>query len=148
MSRMRSTGDVWLSPRPDAGSVCYKAPGIRHDGAPIGMLLTDPATTVSPRPPGSPGNACTFEVPVRFRVVEGCTVERLLFEGDDGLEGPMVEAARKLVDEGVQAITSSCGFMIRHQAAVSDAVDVPVLLSSLLFAPLLLACMGSSSKLG
>jgi Asp/Glu/hydantoin racemase len=99
------------------------------------------------RHPGAPGFISTPESPIRFRVVEGCTVDGLVHEGDRALEQAITTAARQLVDEGARAITGNCGFMIRHQAAVSAAVDVPVLLSSLLLAPLLLACMGPDKKL-
>lgn len=116
-----------------------------HDKAPIGMLLLDVNYPLWPTTPGGPPIS---EVPVRSQVVAGCTVDRLVYDGDDGLEEPLIAAARKLVDEGARAITGNCGFFIRHQAAVSNAVDVPVLLSGLLLAPFLLSCMGSHKKLG
>jgi hypothetical protein len=146
VSRMRSTGGLRAGAVPEVDRVDDRSPGRSHDVAPIGILLLD--VNYHPFLPGTPGNVSMPEVPVRCRVVEGCTVDRLIVEGDSELEKPMVAAARKLVDDGARAITGNCGFMIRHQAAVSDAVDVPVLLSSLLFAPLLLAWMGGRSKLG
>lgn len=149
MDHMRSTEKFPAGSSSTVGVVSYSSPGIRYDGAPIGVLINDAtAGKVSPRPPGTPGTADTFDVPLLCRVVEGCTVERLIFDGDDALAEPMVAAARTLVDEGARAITSNCGFMIRHQAAVSNAVDVPVLLSGLLLAPLLLTCMSGNRKLG
>lgn len=148
---MRSTGKSLLAPgsvvESVAGTVKYRAPAVDYSGPPIGILLLD-TTINTPFPPRTPVTASAFEVPLRWRVVEGCTQDRLIYNEDDALEEPMVMAARKLVDDGARAITSNCGFMLRHQAAVSDAVDVPVLLSSLMFAPFLLAFMGSNRKLG
>lgn len=105
----------------------------------LGLLMVD--DPISPEVVAEPPYLVT-------RIVEGCTVERLIYAADTTLEAPMVAAARALVADGARAITGNCGFMMRHQAAVRNAVDVPVLLSSLLLAPMLLACIGDGSKLG
>ncbi len=112
---------------------------------PIGMLLLDEPDNAVLVP--TAGYVSPSEAAIR-RVVEDCTVDRLVGDGDARLEEAMVVAARELVDQGARAITGNCGFMIRYQAAVSSAVDVPVLLSSLLLAPLLLRCIGGGKKLG
>ncbi|MCK1632632.1 hypothetical protein [Bradyrhizobium sp. 162] len=117
----------------------------RRCGAPIGILLLD--YNYRPVPGGPRENPSSSASPYLCRIVPGCTVDRLVYKGDDGLQDLVITAARELVNEGARAIASNCGFMIRHQQAVRNAVDVPVLLSSLLVAPLLLACLGSSKKL-
>jgi hypothetical protein len=142
---VRSTGAYQTGGSPEVGGVYRSSGTVGHYGAPIGVLLIDADT---PFPPGSVGNACTYDHPVRYKVVQGCTVDRLVFEGDAALEASIVAAARELAAEGARAITANCGFMIRHQAAVSHSVDVPVLLSSLLLAPLLLASSGPHRQLG
>src|SRR2546421_5398303 len=100
---MRSTGGFRLGPPPEADGAVDGAddspPGRDRDAAPIGILLLD--ANYAPWQQ-APGNAGAFEVPVRCHVVDGCTVDRLIFEGDDGLEEPIVTAARKLVDEGAR----------------------------------------------
>lgn len=143
---MLSRDGFRLGPEPGSDGADGPSPGGDYAQAPIGMLLLD--QPYAPGPPGTPDNFSPSKFPVSCRIVEGCTLDRLVCDGDDGLEESMVAAARKLVDEGARAITGNCGFMIRHQAAVSNALDVPVLLSGLLLAPLLLACMGGGSKLG
>ncbi|WP_349643588.1 AroM family protein [Bradyrhizobium genosp. SA-3] len=60
----------------------------------------------------------------------------------------VTQAATDLVREGAQLITSNCGFMIRYQEAVRAAVDVPVLLSSLLLAPFLERILPREKALG
>ncbi|MGY3361790.1 Asp/Glu/hydantoin racemase [Bradyrhizobium sp. GM0.4] len=60
----------------------------------------------------------------------------------------VTQAATALVFEGAQLITSNCGYMIRYQEAVRAAVDVPVLLSSLLLAPFLERMLPRTKALG
>lgn len=81
------------------------------------------------------------------RHVEGCTVERLIYQGDPNLEGAMISAARDLVASGAEMITGDCGFMVRHQSAVRNAISTPVFLSSLILVPLLLATLAEDTKL-
>ena len=124
----------------EASTSASTASAIGHKNrGPIGMLMLD--DPYSPRLMASSPYFAT-------RIVEGCTVDRLIYEADARVQAPMVAAARALVAQGARAITGNCGFMMRHQAAVRNAVDVPVLLSSLILAPMLLACLGDSKKLG
>jgi Asp/Glu/hydantoin racemase len=109
------------------------------DRAPLGLLMLDD--------PWAPAAAVKSPY-LATRIVDGCTVDRLIYAPDDAVEAAMVEASRLLVRDGARAITGNCGFMVRHQDAVKNAVDVPVMLSSLLLAPLLLTCVGDNSKLG
>ena len=106
---------------------------------PIGMLMLDD--------PQAPVAIMTSPY-LAARIVEGCTVDRLVYDADTTIEAEMVAAAHALVAEGARALTGNCGFMIRHQAAVRNAVEVPVFLSSLLLAPMLLASLNDNSKLG
>lgn len=115
------------------------SPRERNTRGPIGLLmLDDPYSPLEME--RSPYIASV--------IVQGCTVHRLVYEADPAIEAEMVSAARALVVQGARAITGNCGFMMRHQDAVRNSVDVPVFLSSLLLAPMLLACLNDSSKLG
>lgn len=113
-------------------------------GHAVGVLMLE-----HPMPfiPGSVGNATTYDYPVIFRVVDGLPFERV-FRGDPECADLLVEAARELEAEGVKAITSNCGFMIRYQDAVAKAVRVPVFLSSLLQLPLIAASSGKRRPIG
>ncbi|MER8608239.1 hypothetical protein NKH48_31940 [Mesorhizobium sp. M1233] len=71
----------------------------------------------------------------------------VLVPGDPTLEPAFVAAARRLVDRGAAAITSDCGFSIRHQAAVAAAVSVPVALSALMLVPVILRQLPAKAKL-
>ncbi|RZM91490.1 hypothetical protein CWO91_41045 [Bradyrhizobium genosp. SA-3] len=112
-------------------------------GAPVGILQLERARSPSIRPyiPGSVGNASTWSVPVRYK-----TVPDLLNAAE--MMQAVTRAATELVHEGAQLITSNCGFMIRYQEAVRAAVDVPVLLSSLLLAPFLERMLPRERALG
>ncbi len=101
-------------------------------GDAIGILILD---ATYPCIPGNVGNATTFDFPVRYRVVKDATIERLLTQRDPALIQPFIDAARKLEDEGVKAITGACGFMALFQRQIREAVNIPVFMSSLLQIP-------------
>ena len=101
-------------------------------GESIGILILD---ATYPCIPGNVGNASTFSFPVRYKVVKGASIERLIKVKDMTLLSSFIDAAVELQEEGVKAITGACGFMALFQREVSDAVDVPVFLSSLLQIP-------------
>lgn len=101
-------------------------------GESIGILILD---ATYPCIPGNVGNASTFPFPVRYKVVKEASIERLIKKRDKTLVQPFIDAVIELQEEGVKAITGACGFMALFQREVSDAVDVPVFLSSLLQIP-------------
>ncbi|MER8465655.1 hypothetical protein [Mesorhizobium sp. M1396] len=91
-------------------------------------------------------NPATFGRPILTEIVEGAFAE-VVIAGDPSLEEACVRAARRLVERGAGLIVGDCGFLIRHQAAVSAAVNVPVAMSSLLFIPALLQQLAPAQKL-
>jgi len=114
-------------------------------GESIGILILDAAY---PCIPGNVGNACTFPFPVRYKAVKGASIDRLLKKRDMSLLEPFIEAALELQEEGVKAITGACGFMALFQREVSDALEVPVLLSSLLQIPFIYQTLNRKRKIG
>ena len=111
----------------------YKAnKGQTSYGEPIGIILME---SYMPFPPSCPGNASTFPFPVRYEVVRGANMERLVYQGDPDLLQPFVDAGRKLVKEGVKAITGNCGFMVLYHDLMAEEFPVPVFMSSLLQLP-------------
>jgi hypothetical protein len=98
----------------------------------LGILMLE---TRFPRPPGDIGNPQTFAragIPARFAVVPGASPTRVVRDADAALLEPFIDAARRLVAEGASMISTSCGFLARHQAELAAAVNVPVWSSSLL----------------
>lgn len=98
----------------------------------LGILMLD---TQFPRPLGDIGHPQTFQqlgMPVRYRVVQGASPQRAVREADQALLALFVEAARALARDGAALISTSCGFLARHQRELAAAVNVPFISSSLL----------------
>jgi len=114
-------------------------------GESIGILILDAAY---PCIPGNVGNASSFHFPVRYKVVKGASIDRLLKKRDMTLLESFINAALELQEEGVKAITGACGFMALFQREVSDVVEVPVLLSSLLQIPFIYQTLSRKRKIG
>ena len=112
-------------------------------GYEVGILLLDEIET---HVPGDTANAGTYDFPVLFKVVPGATAYRVT-TGDTGVREDIICAAQELERMGVKAISSNCGFMLHHQAAVSEAVNVPVMLSSLLQLPIVAHTVGPKGRI-
>lgn len=98
-------------------------------GASVGILMLEARF---PRIPGDMGNALTWPFPVHFRVVRGASPDLVVRQGAPGLLDAFVAAARDLVADGVDGITTNCGFLSLMQAELQSAVPVPVATSSLM----------------
>jgi hypothetical protein len=98
----------------------------------LGVLMLE---TRFPRLPGDVGHAASFAMPVRYLTVPGASPVRVVRTQDPALLEPFVAAARQLVDAGARAVTTSCGFLVQHQAALQAALPVPVWTSALLKLP-------------
>jgi Asp/Glu/hydantoin racemase len=59
-----------------------------------------------------------------------------------------VEGARRLEHEGVGAITTNCGFLVKFQRELAAAVRVPVFTSSLLLVPLVHRLLPPGRRVG
>ena len=112
-------------------------------GHALGVLMLD---TRFPRPPGDIGNATTWPFPVRYRIVRGAHTFRVIGELDESLRQPFLDAARELAAEGVQLITTSCGFLAMIQPDLAAAVPVPVVSSALLQVPLAARMIGADRR--
>jgi aspartate/glutamate racemase len=114
-------------------------------GIPIGVLCLE---SYHAKVPGHIKNATTFNFPVTYKVVKGATPERIINEADSSLLKPFIEAARELEQEGVRAITGSCGFLVLFQKELADAVNIPVFISSLIQVPMVHRMLRSDQKVG
>ena len=113
-------------------------------GEAIGILLLD---TYTPFIQGDVGNATSYNYPVRFKRVDGLTVERI-FDHDLSFVEKMIDGARELECEGVKAITGDCGFMAIYQKEVKESVNIPVFLSSLLQIPFIKSTLPDQAGIG
>ena len=119
--------------------------GFNQFGFTVGILMLD---TRFPRIPGDMGNASTFPFPVRYHRVAGADPDLVVRRGAEGLLPAFVEAARQLEREGVGAITTNCGFLIKYQQQLAGAVRVPVFTSSLLLVPLVHRMLAPGRSIG
>lgn len=98
-------------------------------GAAIGILMLEARF---PRIPGDMGNATTWDFPVHYKVVRGASPDLVVRRGGEGTLDAFIEAARELVADGVDGITTNCGFLSLFQSQIAQAVPVPVVTSSLM----------------
>ena len=98
-------------------------------GAAVGILMLDARF---PRIPGDMGNALTWPFPALYRVVRDATPDRVVRRGAEGTLDAFVDAARDLVRDGADGITTNCGFLSLFQDELAEAVGVPVATSSLM----------------
>lgn len=85
--------------------------------------------------PGNSTNPETYPFPVKMVQVPGACVETVITNPSPKLLQEMIEISKGLAAEGVKAITTSCGFNAVFQRELADALDIPVLTSSLLQIP-------------
>ncbi|WP_425097863.1 aspartate/glutamate racemase family protein [Tropicibacter sp. S64] len=98
-------------------------------GASVGILMLD---AEFPRIPGDMGNATTWDFPVLYRIVRNASPDRVVRGGAQGLLPAFIDAAKDLVKDGVDGITTNCGFLSLFQDDLARALPVPVLTSSLM----------------
>ncbi|MEO6920539.1 MAG: aspartate/glutamate racemase family protein [Collimonas sp.] len=116
-------------------------------GESVGILVLD---TKFPRIPGDVGNATTFDFPVRYKVVRGANPEQIVGTADRAraLLPAFIEAARELENDGVRAITTTCGFLTVVQDDIAEAVNIPVITSSLFLIPMMRRMLGPKRSIG
>jgi len=106
----------------------------------LGVVMLD---TRFPRPPGDVGHPDAFGVPVRQHVVRGAWPATIVQTAAGlraaGVAPAFARAVRALEAEGARAVTTSCGFLVLLQDELQAAARVPVVTSSLLQLPGLLA---------
>lgn len=100
----------------------------RRDGAAIGILMLE---SRFPRLPGDAGNPATWPFPVILKTVRGATPDAVVRDDPTRHAHAFLSAAHALVKEGVDGITTTCGFLCRIQDVLQASLPVPVLTSAL-----------------
>jgi len=119
--------------------------GFTNYGQEIGILMLD---TIFPRIPGDIGNACSYNFPVRYKVVKGAETDKIMGdEPNPDILRPFIQGAQELEREGVKAITTSCGFLSVFQKELTHAVSIPVFTSALILVPLVRAMLNKGKKI-
>ena len=102
-------------------------------GVSIGVLSLE---SYFPKPPGHIKNPASLPFTTCYEILNGISVPELLYLPTQEMEDTIVKAARNLECQGVNAISSSCGFLARYQQIIVNAVSIPVFISSLIQIPL------------
>lgn len=119
--------------------------GQNISGYPIGILYIDDVWY--PMVPGNIVNGYTFDFPVRLKAVDGLDIPRL-FRAEESVLDDLIKAGKQLEREGIRAISAACGFFGNFQKELSDALDVPVAISSLVQIPWISTILKSNQKIG
>jgi Asp/Glu/hydantoin racemase len=114
-------------------------------GASVGILML---ASRFPRIPGDTGNAQTWPFPVLYKVVRGASPDKVVRKGAEGLLPAFIDAARDLVRDGADGITTTCGFLTLMQDELQAAVPVPVATSSLMQIPLVERLLPKGKRVG
>lgn len=114
-------------------------------GASVGILMLEARF---PRIEGDMGNALTWPFPVLYRVVRGATPDLVVRRGAEGTLDAFIGAAKDLVRDGADGITTNCGFLSLFQQELAAAVGVPVATSSLMQVALVNRLLPPGKKAG
>ncbi len=119
--------------------------GRTYWGVTLGILMLE---TRFRRFAGDIGNAGTWPFPVAYKVVRGATPANIIHAHDGALLPAFIAAAGELVDEGVDGIATTCGFLAFYQAALAQACPVPVATSALLQVPMVARTLPGGRRVG
>ena len=114
-------------------------------GYAVGILYLDENNY--PVIPGNVANCYTYNFPVQYKIIPGCTGQALL-NGDRTLLDSIIQTAKQFQSEGAKAITAACGFFGLFQSEVAEALDIPVYLSSLVQIPWIETGLKPNQKIG
>jgi hypothetical protein len=84
---------------------------------------------------GNSTNLDTYPFPVRICRITGANIETVLENPSRVIMRRMIEESKKMIGEGIQAITTSCGFNAIFHRELKEELPVPIFTSSLLQVP-------------
>jgi len=117
-----STGNTtWISPT--IGMLCWEKGKVPRGLEQLAEL------------PGNVTNPSTFAFPIRYERIPGANIDTIIKWPNMAILNSMIEAAQRMEQDGVKAITTSCGFNALFQEELADSVSIPVFTSSLLLVP-------------
>lgn len=117
--------------------------GTAFAGIPIGILVLNARY---PLMPGNMAHAASFDFPVRYKVVDLPT--GWWQDLSEEKYQTFIRAAKELAAEGVRAITTGCGLFVVWQKRATEELNIPILTSPLLMAPMISKMIGRQKKIG
>jgi Asp/Glu/hydantoin racemase len=132
------------APTPDTD---HTAANTRRQATPVlGIIELD---STYPKAEGNMANPATFDFPVRYATANITPGWWLDAHGPDGATlKAFLTAARQLQDEGVAAITTTCGLFAVFQEVAAAELEVPVFTSPLMLIPIVSAMIGPRRRVG
>lgn len=109
----------------------------------LGILMLD---TTFERIPGDVGNPESYPFEIVKKVIKGAKADQAV--GGADLLAPFLAGAKELEQIGVDAITTSCGFLARYQKELSESVGIPFFASSLMQIRYIWPLIGKKGKTG
>lgn len=113
-------------------------------GAKLGIIMLD---TLFQRFPGDIGNAHSFDFPVQYAIVRGIRLGGSVRPDEETLR-KFFDVIDLLVANGVDGISTSCGFLAIMQPHLAEYSPVPVASSSLMQIPMLQRMLPKGKKVG
>lgn len=115
-------------------------------GVPIGILMLD---SKFERFNGDIGNAQTWPFPVQYKIVRGAVPNKVVDTlNNRHLFQLFADAADELIREGVDGITTTCGFLALYQQELAAHCSVPVATSALLQVPMVARVLPKGKRPG
>jgi len=111
----------------------------------LGILQLD---TDFERLPGDAGHLATWPFAVQIRIMHGLTPDAVMQGNTTQTLNIVLDAAKALAGDGADLITTTCGFLVTLQNAVSARCSVPFISSSLLQIPWLQTLLPASETIG
>ena len=101
--------------------------------------------TAFTRPVGDAGNAASWPFPVLIERVSGAFAAPVVTGQFEDVQA-FVDAGHRLIKRSASAITTTCGFLVRHQRRLQSELTVPVLTSTLTQFARLQAALGPDRR--
>jgi len=98
--------------------------------------------------PGNSTNPATFAFPVKYLRIKGANIHSILENPSQKILKAMIDESRRMEEQGIAAITTSCGFNAVFQKELADSVNIPVFTSSLMQIPLVQNMLGKQKTVG
>ena len=115
-------------------------------GVPIGILMLD---SKFERFNGDIGNARTWPFPVQYKIVRGAVPNKVVDTlNNRDLFQLFADAADELIADGVDGITTTCGFLALYQQELAAHCSVPVATSALLQVPMVARVLPKGKRAG
>lgn len=97
---------------------------------------------------GNSTNRDSYPFPVRLAEVKGANAETVIIHPSREILKRMIALVKELEQEGIRAVTTSCGFNAVFQKELADASNIPVFTSALLQVPFAQAIIGRNRSVG